>query len=64
MLFILKLLGTAAETLPTINPDVMKNGNGLARHQQLELIKTCNKRIGSLRSKRVLMVISRPVEME
>lgn len=34
-----KLLGTTAETLPTIDPTVVKNENVLNKHQQSEIIK-------------------------
>ncbi|XP_019242136.1 PREDICTED: uncharacterized protein LOC109222212 [Nicotiana attenuata] len=38
--FYKKLLGTAASTLPIVDPNVMQNGYTLNRQQQMQLIKT------------------------
>nr|XP_009780614.1 PREDICTED: uncharacterized protein LOC104229646 [Nicotiana sylvestris] len=41
--FYKKLLGTAASTLPIVDPDVMQNGYTLNRQQQMQLIKPITK---------------------
>ncbi|XP_019255085.1 PREDICTED: uncharacterized protein LOC109233666 [Nicotiana attenuata] len=41
--FYKKLLGTAASTLPIVDPNVMQNGHTLTRQQQMQLIKPITK---------------------